>query len=106
MYQIDIIEWEANAPDKDGKVITHKESLIDAIKYLINISEPKIGLENFMIIHNLAEALDNVDDKVLKLQSREYSYVKDIMQEKVPAQWAMNKNLATQITKFLQLKEG
>ncbi len=107
MYKFEINQWDIKIPNQEGKIVEHKESLLDALKYLLNKSDNKEGFENFMIMHNLAESFNKVDagDKLLQLQKKEYEFLTNLVKTKIPSQWAMNTNLATQITKFLEIKE-
>lgn len=113
MYKIQIHSWNVVVRNKE-ETTTHKENLIDAIKFLINTAKQEdlpTGIENFQIMHKLADAFDNFeklsekDESILYLENREYTFVRNLMKKNIPAQWGMNKNLSEQINYFLTLQE-
>lgn len=111
MYKMKIDEWTTKIPNNEGKLVERKESFVDAIKVLINGAKQEDlpqGIENFQIMHKIAEAFDNYEvseNKELCLEKREYEFIRKLLEKNIPAQWGLNKKLSAQINNFLELKE-
>jgi hypothetical protein len=105
MRKVKIVKWDSKDPT--GKDV--KEDLLDAINVLIVIKKPESiprGIEKFQIFGKIADAFDEaVKTGILKLEEREYKFLKETIENEVPSTWAMNRPLAKAITEFLELKE-
>lgn len=105
MRKIKIVNWKAK--DKDGKELT--ENLLNVLNFLLlGVSPEKTpkGVEKFRIYSRIGEAFKEADKtKELILEEDEYSFLKKIMEEDVPAVWGTNENISKAINSFLDAKE-
>ena len=105
MKEIKIENWKAKLPDGTEQ----DENLLTAINVLIAVKKPEDipkGIEKFQIFGKIAEAFDVADDTgTLKMEDREYDFLKETIEKEVPSTWALNKNLNKAITSFLKPKE-
>lgn len=101
MKTIPIIEWKSN--DQNGKV---NESTLVMLNALISLARPEDiprGLEQFHLYQRLSIAFEKASvSKKLVLEDNDYSLLKRIVEKNVPAQWALNKNIASAIDSVLK----
>lgn len=105
MRKIKIETWKAKDPK--GKDI--EENILIAINALISSLKPQEmprGIEKYQIFNKLANAFDKANKtKVLEIEEREYKYLKGLIEEKIPASWALNENISKAVESFLNAKE-
>jgi hypothetical protein len=105
MRRIKINKWTAKLPDNTDK----DETILDVIGILIGnkkLTELPKGIESFKIMGRIAVAFDSADKTgELVLEEREYDFLKKLIEAEIPCIWAMNKNLVTEMTLFLDAKE-
>lgn len=104
MRKIKINRWKAKTNDEEIE-----ETTLTALDTLIKLASQKEmpqGLDKFKIYSKLVKAFDKATEKgTLILEETEYEYLKDLIENKVPAQWAMNENIRGAIEEFLEAKE-
>jgi len=115
MRQIKIETWKSQLPVKDdeGNIVDSKEmdeNLLMAFNVLIGSKNPKDipkGIDAFRIFNKIAQAFDDAEKTgILKLEEREYDFLKETIENDVPSQWAMNPNLSQAIFAFINAKES
>jgi len=115
MREIKIESWKANAPnfDEEGKIIGTKEvkeNLLIALNNLVGSKKPEDlprGIEKFRIFGKLSTAFEEADKTgILKLEEREYEFLKEIVVKDVPASWGLNPNIQKAINTFLEAEDN
>lgn len=105
MRKIKINTWEVNLPD--GKI--REESLIVVLNILIsnqNPNEMPRGIDKFQIFGNIGKAFDAAKGKdVMVLEEREYSFIKELIETKVPGAWGLNPDISLAIQSFMDAKQ-
>lgn len=112
MKKIENKTWKVRITvNKDGKLAEEErtESLLVALTTLMNIADkddiPK-GFDQFRTFGRLAKAFDKAEKSgFLEIEDADYVVLKEIVKKKVPAQWAMNKNINDAITIFMDAGE-
>jgi len=105
MRIIKIKKWQAPMPNGEMR----EEDLLVAINALIGAKKPEDiprGLDAFRIMGKVAQAFDDADKTgELKLEEREYTFLKGIIEKDIPCTWGFNKDLMAAIDDFLNTKE-
>lgn len=105
MRIIKINKWEVKLPD--GK--TREENLVFVLSILINNQTPEDmpkGIEKFQIFGNIGTAFDVANGKdVLVLEEREYGFIKEIIETRVPSAWGLNPDISLAIQSFMDAKQ-
>ena len=105
MYKIKINKWKSKL--STGKEL--EEDLLMALNVLIGSKDPAKmprGIEKFRIFGKIANAFDKATETdILELESREFQFLKGIIETDVPSLWAMNADLSKAVTDFLEAKE-
>ena len=101
MKKIEVKSWEAK--DSEGKAL--KEDTLLVLSVLVNSAKPENiprGLDNFRLFSRISRAFDKAEiEKVLVLEETDYSFLKKLIEEAIPAQWAFNKERVEAIDAFL-----
>ena len=91
----------------DGKQVEDKfeESLILALTTLMNMAEKgdiPAGFDQFRSYSRISKAFDAADKSgFLELEEADYKILKGLLDKKIPAQWAFNKNIVEAIELFM-----
>jgi len=105
MKEMKIEKWKANLPDGTEQ----DETILSAINVLIAVKKPEDiprGIEKFQIFGKIANAFDSATKTgTLKLEDREYDFLRETIVTEIPSTWAFNKKLNKAINDFLKLKE-
>jgi len=106
MREIKVNSWKVI--DSSGKEA--EQDLLVAINAIISSLKPAEmpkGIKQFQIFGKISEAFSAAEKtKVLKLEEREYEFLKKIVEDKVPANWALNKNISEAINTFLEAEDN
>ena len=100
MRNVKILKWKEN-----GKEV----SLLNAINILVSSKDPKYlpkGIDKFKIFGRIGAAFDKAEKKgILELEEADYAFLKEIIEQDIPAQWALNKDIKKAFEEFLNAKE-
>jgi len=62
-------------------------------------------LDNFRLFNRLSKAFEKAkEDKILRLEEAEYSFLKTNIQLNIPAIWGVKTEFRTELDKFLELE--
>jgi hypothetical protein len=104
MRKVKIKNWKVKTPDGEKE-----ENLLVAINAIINSLKPQempVGIEKFKIFGKIAESFEKAEKTgTLELEEREYQFLRDTIEKKVPAGWAFSKNISEAIELFMNAKE-
>ena len=104
MRKMKLDYWKAM--DQEGKEM--QESLIEVFSALLRNQNPQNmpkGFDKFRIFSKLIKSFDKAKiSKILELEDTEYVFLKKLIESDVPAIWAMNTNILTNVETFMDLK--
>ena len=111
-------KWKEKAKGPDGKSVEVESDLVNAIINLIaGMNEERIprGISKFRMFNGLKKALEKAKKSgELILDELQYKFVRELIENEVPAIWAGNEDITNAIEAFLeapvktesQLKDG
>jgi len=104
MRKINVKTWKVDGPNGQ-----QEEDTLVALEGVLRLAAQKDmpqGLDKFKIYTKLAQAFDKaIKSGTLELEEREYKYLTDLIADKIPSQWALNKDIREAIEEFLNAKE-
>ena len=84
-------------------------SLLEAINVVIAMKNPKElprGIEKFKVFGRIGNAFAEAEKTgELVLEESDYDFLKKTIEQDVPSQWAMNKDIRCAVEAFLEAKE-
>ena len=105
MRKIPIIKWKVSSPK--GEEL--EDSTLSVLNALISTTRPEEmprGIDNFRLFKRLSSAFEVAEASgTLVLEDADYALLKRIVENGVPAIWAMNKNISEAVNSFLEAKE-
>jgi len=110
MRKIEVRRWKALVPNSvtkekpEGEAV--EENTLMILTGVMNRAEHPKGFDNFMRFHRLAIAIEKADKSgILELEEAEYTYLKDLVQKNIPAEWGANLSVNEAIEAFMDTKE-
>lgn len=105
MRNIPVNEWIVKNLDKPET----KENLILVLGILVNNKKPEDiprGFEQFKLYTKLIKAFEKAEEtKMLKLEEKEYAFLRATIEKDIPSIWGINKNIVDAIEIFMNAKE-
>jgi len=93
---------------QDGTEV--EQTLLKVINTLLSSKDPKTlprGIEQFRIFGRISKAFEEAEKTgILKLEDSDYNFLKNIVEEDIPANWGAIPNVNKAITAFLEAKDG
>ena len=104
MREIKVLKWKEITAQGDKDVNT-----LDIIKILLNNRSPtkiRNGLDQHRFFRRVDVACEEArKNDILKLQEMDFSQIKTIIEEEVPASWGMNPDISNAIEEFLNSEQ-
>ncbi len=109
MRSIKLFKWKEPNPDPDSPGEEKEVDLVEVLKILINNRDPSRmprGIDQYRFYGRMNKIFEEAKKtNVLKIEEADYTQVKKIMEEDVPAAWGMNKDISKAIEEFLNVEE-
>ena len=106
MREIKLIIWKEPNPEDSKK--EKDVDLIEVLKILVSNAESQKalrGIDQHRFYGRLIKYFDEAEKtRVLRMEEVDYSQVKKIVEENIPAQWGLNKDINKAIEEFLNAK--
>lgn len=103
MKKIEVVKWKEKV---NGEVI--ETSTVSLLSILISRKSnspegmPK-GMDNFRLMSRIGRAFDKVGKgSVLELEEGDYGFLKTAVENEVPSEWGMNKDIMKAVEGFLK----
>ena len=100
MREIQVKKW------KEGE---QEASLLSAINVIIASKKPSElprGIDKFRIFGRIGRAFDAAEESaILRLEETDYMFLKDIIMDDIPSQWALNKDISDAVNDFLDAEK-
>lgn len=102
MREIKLFSWD----EKNAEGKTEKINLVNVLKLLLTARDPQKmprGIDQHRLFRRLDLAFEKAEEtQVLKLEEADYSQLKKIIDEDIPATWGLNKDISKAIEDFLE----
>lgn len=97
--------------EKNREIEEQKEAdLVQALTVLINNQPPEKmprGIDKFRMMSRLTKSYDKAKTSgCICLEYSDYSYLKGIVEEGIPASWGVNENIQKAVEAFIDAKES
>lgn len=105
MKKIEVKKWK-EADGKGGEVESNTLMMINALISRVDPAKMPKGIDKFRTFGRIGRAFDKADKTgTLELDTADYAFLKGMVDNDVPAIWAMNKELMEAVEGFLDAEE-
>jgi hypothetical protein len=102
--KIPVSKWKIYEDGQEREI-----SLLTLVTAILNVTPPRempVGLQNFAIMKNIADAYERAEaGGELVLEEREYEFLRTLFERYVPASWASDKNTAAAVLSFIEAEK-
>lgn len=104
MKQIEVMDWTENANGQESKINTIK--MLTALINKASKEDMPQGLDQFRMFNRISKAFDHYEahkeeKSFVELEESDYSFIKRLVDNKIPAEWGSNASIFEAIEKVL-----